>query len=81
MAYNYGPTSRYVLNDAGTEANRKTLKTGRYYLYTVKQGDNMERIAKRALGTTDRYWEIADMNPQVKHPHNLSVGDVIRVPL
>lgn len=80
MAYNYDVTSRYALNDVGTEATRKTLKSGTYYLYTVKDGDNMERIARRALGSTTRYWEIADMNPQIKHPHDLTVGDVIRVP-
>lgn len=77
---NYDVTSRYKKDESGISASRKSLTTGRYYLYTVRDGDTLERIAKKALGSTLRYWEIADMNPQIKYPLDLSVGDVIRVP-
>jgi nucleoid-associated protein YgaU len=50
-------------------------------LYTVKQGDTLENIAARILGTTERYWELADLNPQVKFPLDLNTGDTIRIPL
>jgi nucleoid-associated protein YgaU len=53
----------------------------KYTLYTVRQGDTLERISARLFGTTERYWEIADLNPQIKFPIDLESGDVIRVPV
>lgn len=81
--FNYDTSSRYELTDDRKEAVRKTKQwavTGSYSLYTVKQGDTMENIAARQLGDPRRYWEIADVNPQVQFPWDISPGDAIRVP-
>ena len=77
----YSAVSRYQLSTSGQEAFRGDLNAGSYTLYTVKEGDTVESIAGRILGTTERYWEIADLNPHIKFPLDISVGTVIRIPL
>jgi nucleoid-associated protein YgaU len=49
--------------------------------YVVREGDTLENIATRMLGLPTRYWEIADINPQVKFPLDLEVGTVLRLPV
>lgn len=81
MAY-YAPTSRYKSDAVKITASRRPSTSGRQYtLYVVREGDTLERIARAHLGTSNRWWEIADMNPQVKYPLNLTVGTVLRLPL
>jgi len=77
----YSAVSRYTLDSSGQTASRSGKQSTRYTLYTVRDGDTLERIASRRFGTTERYWEIADLNPQIKFPIDLEVGDVIRLPL
>lgn len=77
----YSSDSRYSVSTAGTTAQRSTPASYSYRLYTVRQGDTLESIAARLLGSTSRYWELADLNPQVKFPLDLSAGDVIRIPV
>ena len=83
MPATYDSTSRYSLDDGGTSASRKRppLSSGvSFSLYTVKEGDTIENIAARYLGRHSRYWEISDLNPQVKFPTDLEAGAVIRLP-
>lgn len=77
----YSSSSRYSLDATGQRGERGEVNRGRYSLYTIRDGDTLERIAGRVLGTTERYWEIADLNPQIKFPLDLSTGDVIRIPV
>lgn len=77
----YSSSSRYSISENGQNAVRSVPRGARYTLYTVKQGDTLENIAARILGTTERYWELADLNPQVKFPLDLNTGDTIRIPL
>jgi nucleoid-associated protein YgaU len=74
----YSVQSRYTSN--GKEADRIGQVGSRYVPYTVRQGDTLEGISLRHLGDTKRYWEIADLNPQVKFPTDLVVGMIIRLP-
>lgn len=76
----YSSSSRYSLDTTGQQATRGSLRANGYTLYTVREGDTLESISARVLGTTERFWEIADINPQVKFPLDLSAGDVIRIP-
>lgn len=76
----YSALSRYSLDENGQTATRTASKATSYSLYTVRAGDTVERISARLFGTTDRYWEIADINPQIKYPLGLALGDVIRIP-
>lgn len=77
----YDASSRYTLSSDGREANRVAATKPSYTLYTVKEGDTLERISLNKFGDTKRYWEIADINPQIKFSIDLSVGDVLRIPL
>ena len=77
----YDASSRYRLNVTGREASRGDKTTGKYTLYRVVDGDTLENIAARRLGSSSRYWEIADMNPQIKFPLDIKTGDLIRIPL
>jgi len=82
MAY-YDANSRYSVNTDRRTATRAPLNLAkkRFSLYTVRAGDTLENIASRRLGSQRRYWEIADMNPQVKFPVDLPPGTVLRIPL
>lgn len=77
---NYTVQSRYRLSRDGREADRVAEIGARYVPYTVKQGDTLENIAMQHLGSTKRFWEIADINPQIKYPTDLAVGMIIRLP-
>lgn len=76
----YNAVSRYTLDASGQSATRLDPTITSYTLYTVRDGDTLERISARLFGTTERFWEIADINPQFKFPLGLAVGDVIRIP-
>lgn len=76
----YSAISRYTLDASNQSATRIDPDIAEYTLYTVREGDTVERIAARLFGTTERFWEIADINPQFKFPLGLSAGDVIRIP-
>jgi len=45
------------------------------------EGDTFDRIAYRTLFDSERYWEIADLNPHVPFPDEIPVGTLIRIPL
>jgi nucleoid-associated protein YgaU len=77
----YSTTSRYRLSESGFTAERRPAESVKYIAYTVREGDNIERIATRTLGDPMRYWEIADINPQVAFPFSLKPGTVIRLPV
>ena len=49
--------------------------------YTVKKGDSLSRIAKKELGSYDRYQEIYNSNRNVlKDPNVLAVGSQLVIP-
>jgi nucleoid-associated protein YgaU len=80
MASNYDLSSRYRMDANNQSASRVTPTRPKYTTYRVTAGDTLESIAARYLGNQKRYWEIADLNPQVQFPWDISVGDVIRLP-
>lgn len=76
----YSTTDRYVLDDTGMTATRYPVETSTYYTYISRQGDSFESLAARLFNDGRRYWEIADLNPQVPFPDYIEVGTVIRIP-
>lgn len=76
----YRTSSRYRLTNGGITADRVTLNVVNYYQYISKDGDNFELIASKVLGDGKRYWEIADINPQVRWPNYIPVGTTLRIP-
>ncbi len=47
--------------------------------YVVQQGDTLESIAQKFLGTTDRWKEIMAANPGLSNPHFIKPGSRIKV--
>ena len=47
--------------------------------HTIETGDTFSGLALRYLGTSSRYQEIADLNPDVE-PTRMKVGTVIKIP-
>lgn len=80
MSSPFDVISRYQLDDDGIHASPKPQQLVLYTLHRVNNGDNLLNIAARLLGDDRRWWEIANINPQVKYPDDLVVGDVIRIP-
>lgn len=80
MTAHYDTLSRYTLDPNGQQATRVPTKTGSYTVYVVREGDTLENIATRYLGSPLRYWEIADLNPQVKYPLDITTGTTLRLP-
>ena len=49
--------------------------------YTVRPGDTLTGIAERELGDSERWHDIADLNPAVaRHPDLIHVGTVLVMP-
>lgn len=49
--------------------------------YTVKQGDTLNTIAKRLLGSAARTDDLIRANPDLESEDAIQVGDVIKVPM
>lgn len=76
----YRTSSRYRISTGGRLADRVEYKSTTYYQYTSRDGDTFSLIAARVLNDPARYWEIADINPQVEWPDTIPTGTVIRIP-
>lgn len=76
----YDALSRYSTDTNGQTASRSAIARRPYTLYRANASDTLESIAARHLGNPLRFWEIADMNPQIKFPLDLEAGTVLRLP-
>lgn len=76
----YTNTSRYKVTNSGTEAVRKEVSPTAYSQYVSKEGDTFEQLASKLFNDGTRYWELADLNPQVDFPDVIPVGTVLRLP-
>lgn len=52
-----------------------------YTTYQVQSGDRLDTLAAHALGDSELWWKIAQINPEIIYPDNLVVGSYLRVPL
>lgn len=76
----YRKSSRYRITTGGRLADRVKQEPATYYQYVTKEGETFVRIAARVFNDPTRYWEIADINPQVEWPDAIPTGTVIRIP-
>lgn len=52
-----------------------------YSRYQIQQGDTFWKLAAQHLGGSSEWWRIADLNPQVFYPDDLTPGMIIRMPV
>lgn len=76
----YRTSSRYRISNGGRLADRVPYESTKYYQYITRDNDTFALIAARTLNDPTRYWEIADINPQVEWPDAIPTGTVIRIP-
>lgn len=60
--------------------NTVTVLTTQYTAAIVRDGDNMAQYAYRAYRDPERWWVIADANPQAFYPLDLIPGMPLRIP-
>jgi nucleoid-associated protein YgaU len=76
----YETSDRYVLTKGGRYSKRKRKEPVTYYVYRSQERDTLTSIAARVLNDERRYWEIADINPQLKWPGSIPTGTLLRIP-
>jgi nucleoid-associated protein YgaU len=68
-----GAQSQAIPQPTPAKASMKT--------YTVKSGDTLSEIAKRELGSANKYMEIFDANrDQLSDPDTIKPGQVLKIP-
>lgn len=81
----YLSTSRYIEEQESDKmVGTPRTDTSRYVnvsSYVVGYGDRLDQIAARLYGDPTRWWEIAEVNPEIAYPGKLPVGAVIRIPV
>lgn len=51
-----------------------------FVYYTFKENDRLDKLAYRLYGTSEYWWAIARVNPELLYCDNIPVGTVIRIP-
>jgi nucleoid-associated protein YgaU len=72
--------NQQILEDGIVTAVRKPVDNVYVQKYTVMAGETLESIAAKIYGDPTQFWRIADLNPQIKFPIDLTPGEVIRIP-
>lgn len=66
----------------GPAKSKRELGKNRYTGYTVQPGDTLSRIARKVYGKSVLWKTIYDANrEQLKSPHNIKVGQVLKIPV
>jgi hypothetical protein len=47
----------------------------------VRETDNVALLAHKALKDPQKWWVVADANPQIRHPLDYRAGDVVFLPV
>lgn len=74
----------WVASDRGSRytsyLNTVTYMTAPYMVHVVVEGETLALLATKYYSDTRRWWVIADTNPQVFYPNDLTPGQQIRIP-
>lgn len=55
-------------------------ETTSFFFYTWLEGDRIDAVAYKFLGTPEDWWKIMDINPEIITPMFIQVGSSIRIP-
>jgi hypothetical protein len=70
----------YAQDATTTISVRSSTYPTRYTYHVSSDGESFESIATWAFGDPERWWEIADINSQVRYPNFIPTGTIIRIP-
>ena len=73
-------SSSSTLPPASGDVGPGPVDNGGGRTYTVKAHDGLMGIARSQLGNEHRWKEILTLNPEIKDPNQLKVGQVIKLP-
>lgn len=51
-----------------------------FFHYTWSERDRIDVIANKFLGSSDLWWQIMDINPEIIDPFNIPLGTPVRIP-
>lgn len=51
-----------------------------YFWYTWTSSDRLDILANTYLGSSNRWYEIMDINPEIANPWDITPGTSIRIP-
>lgn len=68
------PVRQFVLRTV-VPTDDESLRT-----YTWHEGDRIDVVALRELGSAAAWWRIMDVNPDIMDPHGIEVGTLVRIP-
>ena len=51
-----------------------------YNTYTWKEGDRLDQLAMQFYSNPEKWWLIAEYNPEVTDHQNIPAGTVLRIP-
>ena len=51
-----------------------------FYYYDWVEGDRIDLVANRLLGSPSFWWKIMDFNPEIIDPFSIPIGTTLRIP-
>lgn len=51
-----------------------------FYTYEWVETDRIDDIALKLMGSSDLWWQIMDINPEILDPFNIAPGTHLRIP-
>ena len=52
----------------------------RFFYYDWVETDRLDDLALKFVGSSDLWWQIMDLNPQILDPFSIAPGTQIRIP-
>jgi hypothetical protein len=75
----YGNDSR--LNQSNISVYRKFPSASHsFFAYVWTDYDRADLVAYKLLGSSNLWWKIMDINPEILNPQSIAPGTIIRVP-
>lgn len=54
--------------------------TTKFFIYEWSDTDRLDLVANKYLGSSDYWWQIMDINPEIVDPINIAPGTHLRIP-
>jgi hypothetical protein len=68
------------LNTVTTVFREWPVYNTRFFMYQVNEIDRIENISVNYLGSSELWWKIMDINPEILNPFEIPPGTMLRIP-